>query len=359
MGEGRIKSDPERKAALRRKNGRKIPLICTRAKARRWEYKMQYMKLGNSDIEVSRICAGCMSFGRASEDAHLWTLNPEETEELVKQALELGITFFDTANTYSHGTSEEYLGKALKKNVARDKVVIATKVYFNEGHLSRAAIMREIDGSLKRLGTDYVDLYIIHRFDYATSVEETMEALDGLVKAGKVRALGASAMYGYQFMNMQLAAKRNGWHSFVSMQNHYNLLYREDEREMIPICRQQNVALTPYSPLAAGRLCRPEWESVSKRSRTDHAAALKYDGTREEDQKIVLRVKTLAEKYGTSMTQIALSWLFSKGAASLLIGATKAAYFADAAGALSLRLEKEDIAWLEEPYMPHKVVGAL
>lgn len=320
---------------------------------------MQYINLGNSDIEVSRICAGCMSFGQASEDGHLWTLNPEETEGLVKQALELGITFFDTANTYSHGTSEEYLGRALKKNVARDKVVIATKVYFNEGHLSRDAIRREIDGSLKRLGTDYVDLYIIHRFDYETPVEETMEALDGLVKAGKIRAAGASAMYGYQFMNMQLAAKRNGWHPFISMQNHYNLLYREDEREMIPICRQQNVALTPYSPLAAGRLCRPQWESSSRRSETDRAAALKYDGTRREDQKIVMRVSQLAEKYNASMTQIALAWLFAKGVASPLIGATKASYFADAAGSLSLRLEEEDIAWLEELYVPHKIVGAL
>lgn len=202
-----------------------------------------------------------MSFGKPSEDFHQWTLNPEETETVVKKALDLGINFFDTANCYSHGTSEEYLGQALKKNISRDKAIIATKVYFNEGHLSKEAINREIDGSLKRLGTDYVDLYIIHRFDYNTPIEETMEALDGLVKAGKVRALGASAMYGYQFHNMQLAAEKNGWTKFVSMQNHYNMLYREDERELIPICRQYNAALTPYSPLAAGRLARPERNS--------------------------------------------------------------------------------------------------
>ena len=197
---------------------------------------MKYVQLGNSEINVSQLCVGCMSFGRPSEDFHQWTLNPQETETIIRKALDLGINFFDTANVYSHGTSEEYLGQALKKNIARDKAVIATKVYFNEGHLSKEAINREIDSSLKRLGTDYVDLYIIHRFDYDTPIEETMEALDGLVKSGKVRALGASAMYGYQFHNMQLAAEKNGWTKFISMQNHYNLLYREDEREMIPVC---------------------------------------------------------------------------------------------------------------------------
>lgn len=320
---------------------------------------MQYIKLGSSDIEVSRLCVGCMSFGKASSDFHEWTLNPQETETLVKHALDLGINFFDTANGYSHGTSEEYLGQAIRNNIAREKVVIATKVYFNEGHLSREAINREIDGSLKRLGTDYVDLYIIHRFDYGTPIEETMEALDGLVRAGKVRALGASAMYGYQFMNMQLAAEKNGWTKFVSMQNHYNLLYREDERELIPVCRQQGVSLTPYSPLAAGRLSRTEWKTDSKRSQTDYMAAGKYDETKDQDYRIVLRVKELADKYQASMTQIALAWLFAKGAASPLIGATKAKYFDDAAGALNLVLTGEDIGYLEELYLPHKVRGAL
>lgn len=320
---------------------------------------MKYTTLGNSGIEVSRLCVGCMSFGKASGDFHEWTLNPEETQTLVKRALELDINFFDTANTYSHGTSEEYLGRALKNYVARDKVVIATKVYFNEGHLSKEAIAREIDGSLKRLGTDYVDLYIIHRFDYDTPIEETMQALDGLVKSGKVRALGASAMYGYQFMNMQAAAEKNGWTKFVSMQNHYNLLYREDEREMIPICRQQNVALTPYSPLAAGRLSRLEWKTESKRSRTDRTAASKYDGMQEADYRIVVRVHEIAQKYQATMTQIALAWLFARGAAAPLIGATKAKYFDDAAGALEIRLDEADLAYLEELYTPHQIVGAL
>lgn len=320
---------------------------------------MEYLKLGNSDIQVSRLCVGCMSFGNAASNFHAWTLNAEESETLVKRALDLGINFFDTVNVYSAGTSEEYLDRAIKNNVSRDNVVIATKVYFNEGKLSKEAILREIDSSLKRLGTDYVDLYIIHRFDYDTPIEETMEALDSLVKAGKVRALGASAMYGYQFYNMQLAAERNGWAKFVSMQNHYNLLYREDERELIPICKQQNVALTPYSPLAAGRLSRLEWKANTKRSQTDKTAMSKYDSTQETDYGIVLRVNELAEKYGATMTQISLAWQFAKGVAAPIIGATKAKYFDDAVGAFDIKLTDEDIAYLEEPYVPHKIVGAL
>ncbi len=320
---------------------------------------MEYSKLGNSSIQVSRLCAGCMSFGDPASEFHQWTLNPEESETLVKRALDLGINFFDTANIYSAGTSEEYLGRAIKKNVARDKVVIATKVYFNEGKLSKNAILREIDGSLKRLNTDYVDLYIIHRFDYETPIEETMETLDSLVKAGKVRALGASAMYGYQFYNMQIAAERNGWTPFVSMQNHYNLLYREDERELIPICRQQNVAHTPYSPLAAGRLSRLEWNADTKRSKTDKTAISKYDNTKETDYAIVLRVNELAEKYGTTMTQISLAWQFAKGVTAPIIGATKIKYFDDAAGAFNVKLTGDDIAYLEELYIPHKIVGAV
>lgn len=320
---------------------------------------MEYAKLGNSGIEVSRLCVGCMSFGKPSADFHEWTLDPEKTEEMVRHALELGINFFDTANTYSHGTSEEYLGRAIRKNVARDKVVLASKVYFNEGHLSRAAIEREIDGTLQRLGTDYLDLYIIHRYDYSTPIEETMEALHSLVKAGKVRALGASAMYGYQFYNMQLCARDNGWTPFVSMQDHYNLLYREDERELIPICEQMNVARTPYSPLAAGRLCRTEWHTDTLRSQTDRTAAKKYDTTEEEDRKIVLRVEELAQKYGKTMTQIALAWQFAKGVTSPIVGAPKVRYLDDAAGAFDVHLTAEDIAFLEELYVPHKIVGAL
>lgn len=320
---------------------------------------MKYTKLGNSDIEVSKLCVGCMSFGKPSADFHEWTLSPEETEETVRHALNLGINFFDTANVYSHGTSEEYLGKAIKNNIPRDKVVLASKVYFNDGHLSKEAINREIEGTLKRLGTDYLDLYIIHRFDYGTPIEETMEALHSLVKSGKVRALGASAMYGYQFYNMQLAARDNGFTPFSSMQNHYNLIYREDERELIPLCMQMNVALTPYSPLAAGRLCRTDWHSDTKRCKTDHTAAGKYDKTENEDRKIVARVKELADKYGKTMTQIALAWQFKKGIASPIIGATKPKYFDDAAGALEFELADKDAAYLEELYVPHNVVGAL
>lgn len=320
---------------------------------------MEYVKLGNSPLTVSRLCVGCMSFGDPASRMHAWTLDPAESEEIVKHALSLGINFFDTANTYSAGTSEEYLGRAIRSNVPRDQVILASKVYFNEGHLSREAILREIDGTLQRLGTDYLDLYIIHRFDADTPVEETMEALDSLVRAGKVRALGASAMYGYQFFNMQLAARDNGWTPFVSMQNHYNLLYREDERELIPICTQQNVARTPYSPLAAGRLSRLEWDADTKRSRTDKTAVSKYDSTRESDYDIVLRVHELAQKHAATMTQISLAWQFARGVTSPIIGATKARYLDDAAGALDVRLSAEDVAHLEELYVPHRVVGAL
>lgn len=319
---------------------------------------MKYAKLGNTDIEVSRLCVGCMSFGKPSADFHEWTLDPEETNTIVKHALDLGINFFDTANCYSHGTSEEYLGQAIKNNTSRDKVVLASKVYFNDGALSREAIDREIDGTLRRLGTDYLDLYIIHRFDYVTPLEETMDALDKLVKAGKVRALGASAMYGYQFYNLQLCARDNGFTPFVSMQNHYNLLYREDERELIPVCKQFGVSLTPYSPLAAGRLCRTEWHTGSKRSMTDSMAACKYDSTESIDHEISLRVAALAEKRGVTMTQISLAWLFAKGVLSPIIGATKAKYFDDAAGALDITLTDEEIAYLEETYEPHKISGA-
>ena len=320
---------------------------------------MQYTTLGNSGIKVSRLCLGCMSFGDPASKMHAWTLNPAESEEIIRTALDLGINFFDTANTYSAGTSEEYLGAAIKKNVARDRVVLASKVYFNEGRLSAAAIAREIDGTLKRLGTDYLDLYIIHRFDYETPVEETMSALDRLVKAGKVRALGASAMYGYQFYNMQLCARDNGLTPFVSMQNHYNPLYREDERELIPICRQMNVALTPYSPLAAGRAARPDWAADTMRSKTDVVARGKYDGTEAQDASIAARIHEIAQKYGATMTQVTLAWHFKKGIAAPVIGATKPRYLTDAAGAFDVPLTEEDVAYIDELYLPHAVVGAL
>lgn len=299
-----------------------------------------------------------MSFGKAGT-MHDWTLNEEKSEEIVKRALSLGINFFDTANGYSEGTSEEYLGKAIKNNVSRDKVVIASKVYFNEGRLSKKAIQREIDGTLSRLGTDYLDLYIIHRFDYDTPIEETMETLDGLIKAGKIRAIGASAMYGYQFYNMQLAAKENGWTPFCAMENHYNMLYREDERELIPICRQMGVSLMPYSPLAGGHLSRETWESDTLRGKTDRVAKGKYDRMEQQDIIIVKRVKELAVKYSCKMSQIAIAWQWAKGVASPIIGATKPQYLEDAVDALKIELTAEDIAYLEELYVPHPIVGAI
>ena len=319
---------------------------------------MEYTKLGNTGIEVSKLCVGCMSFGKAGT-MHDWTLDESDSEKVIRHALDLGMNFFDTANGYSAGTSEEYLGRILKRAATRDKVVIASKVYFNEGRLSKAAIMREIDGTLKRLGTDYLDIYIIHRFDYETPIKETMEALHELVKSGKVRALGASAMYGYQFYNMQLAARDNGWTPFSVMENHYNLLYREDERELIPICRQMNVSLMPYSPLASGHLARPAWKSDSLRGRTDRVARGKYDRMEEQDMRIVERVHELAEKHGCKMSQIALAWQWAKGVASPIVGATKTSYLDEAADALDVKLTPDDVAYLEELYVPHPIVGAI
>ena len=320
---------------------------------------MQYIRLGTSDLTVSRLCLGCMSFGDPASQMHAWTLDPAQSEAIIRHALDLGINFFDTANSYSAGTSEEYLGAAIRKNVARDKVVLASKVYFNEGHLKKQAIEREIEGTLRRLGTDYLDLYIIHRFDETTPMEETMEALHGLVKAGKVRALGASAMYGYQFYNLQLCARDNGFTPFVSMQNHYNPLYREDERELIPVCRQMNVALTPYSPLAAGRCARPDWTADTMRSRTDKVAHGKYDRTEETDRRIAAVIHEIAQTYDVTMTQVTLAWHFQKGVAAPVIGATRTKYLDDAAGAFEVPLTAQDVARIDEHYLPHPVVGAL
>lgn len=321
---------------------------------------MKYTKLGNTGIEVSRICVGCMSYGAPSEDFHLWTLPQEETTRMVKHAINLGVNFFDTANCYSHGTSEEFLGCALKElNVPRNKVVIASKVYFNDGHLSKTAIEREIDGTLSRLGTDYLDLYQIHRFDYSTPIEETMATLDSLVKAGKVRALGASAMYGYQFHNMQIAAEKNGWTLFSTLQNHYNLLYREDERDLIPVANQYGVSRIPYSPLAGGRLTRPEWECDSKRAQTDKVLRAKYDKEKQNNLEIVARVAQLAQRLEVTMSEIALAWQFAKGVAAPIVGATNVKHFDDAVRSVDLVLTPEDVKFLEEPYHAHDVTGAL
>lgn len=319
---------------------------------------MEFEKLGNTDITVSKLCAGCMSFGEPSE-MRKWTLNEHESEKVVKHALNLGINFFDTANVYSNGTSEEYLGKALRNNVARNKVVIASKVYFNPGRLSKEAINHEIDGTLKRLGTDYLDLYIIHRFDYDTPIEETMEALNNLVKSGKVRAIGASAMYGYQFYNMQLAARDHDWIQFSTMEDHYNLLYREDERELIPICRQMNVSLMPYSPLAGGHLARPTWDSNSLRSKTDPVLRGKYNNAKLNDMRIIERVHEIAQNHNAKMSQVAIAWLWAKGVTSPIIGATKVSHITDAVEAFNVHLSKDEIKYLEEPYEPHKIIGAI
>ena len=301
-----------------------------------------------------------MSFGVRFADFQPWTLNPEQTKVMLAHALDLGANFFDTANEYAHGTSEEYLGSTLKAlGVRREDVVIASKVYFNEGHLSAKAIKREIEGTLSRLGTDYLDLYQIHRFDYGTPIEETMEALDSLVKSGKVRALGASAMYGYQFHNMQICAEKNGWTKFSTLQNHYNLLYREDERDLIPVAQQYGVALIPYSPLAGGHLARKEWFSDSTRSETDFTLKRKYDHAKENDMQIIARVAEVAEKRGAAMTDVALGWLFRKGVTAPIVGATKIAHFDAAVNALDFTLSDEEAAYLEEPYRAHDVVGAL
>ncbi len=301
-----------------------------------------------------------MSFGEPSKDFHEWSLNQEETTKVIKRAFELGVNFIDTANVYSHGTSEIFIGNALKElNTPREKVVIASKVYFNPGKLSKEAIIRECDQSLKRLQTDYLDLYQIHRFDYDTPIEETMEALNELVKSGKVRAIGASAMYAYQFHNMQVVAKEHGWTLFSTMQNHYNLLYREDEREMIPVCNQYNVSLIPYSPLAGGHLTHLNWETDTARSKTDNTLRKKYDSAKDNDLQIIKRVNQLAQKYNVSMAQISLAWLYKKGVASPVVGATKINHFEDAVKAIDLDLSDDDCKYLEELYINHKIVGAL
>lgn len=323
---------------------------------------MEYVKLGNTGMDVSRICLGCMGFGVPERwELAPWVLNEEQSFPIIKKALDSGINFFDTANIYSLGGSEEVLGKALKKYANRDEVVIATKV-FNQMHegpngqgLSRKAIMSEIDKSLKRLDTDYVDLYIIHRWDYNTPIEETMEALHDVVKSGKARYIGASSMFAWQFQKALHVAEKNGWTRFVSMQNHYNLMYREEEREMLPLCKEEKIALTPYSPLASGRLVR-DWSVTTNRTESDKIAVTKYGATIDVDRPIYDRVAELAEKKGLSKTQIALGWMLQKATAPV-IGATKISHIEDAVSALPVTLTDDEVAYLEEPYVPHKIVG--
>ncbi len=325
---------------------------------------MEYARLGSTGMQVSRICLGCMGFGDAERWIHKWVLDEEHSRPVIQKALELGINFFDTANVYSLGRSEEILGRALKDFARRDEVVIATKVHGsmregpNGGGLSRKAILSEIDHSLRRLGTDYVDLYIIHRWDYETPIEETMEALNDVVRAGKARYIGASAMFAWQFQRALHVAEKHGWTRFVSMQNHLNLIYREEEREMLPLCRAEGIGVTPYSPLASGRLTR-DWSAESTlRSETDQIQRMKYDSSAETDRQIVERVAEVAQKYGVLRTHIALAWLLQKeSVAAPIVGATKLSHLEDAIGALDVRLAPEDVAYLEEPYVPHKVVG--
>lgn len=324
---------------------------------------MEYTKLGNTGLDVSKICLGAMSFGDPVNWIHKWVLEEADSRPIIKGALDLGINFFDTANVYSIGRSEEILGAALKDYAKRDEIVLATKVHQkmfdgpNGGGLSRKHIMSQIDQSLKRLQTDYVDLYIIHRWDYNTPIEETMAALHDVVKSGKARYIGASAMHAYQFQKANYIAEKNGWTKFVSMQNHLNLIYREEEREMIPYCESEGIALTPYSPLASGRLARSNNES-SKRLVTDEVARSKYDETADKDQLIIDRVGELASRYGVSRVEISLAWLFSKPTlAAPVIGATKISHVETAVKATGIALDPADIAYLEEPYVPHRIVG--
>jgi aryl-alcohol dehydrogenase-like predicted oxidoreductase len=327
---------------------------------------MEYVKLGNTGLDVSQICLGCMSFGSAEGWVHNpWALNEEDSRSIIQKALDLGINFFDTANIYALGTSEEILGRALNDYANRDEIVIATKVFSkmhegpNGSGLSRKAIMSEMDKSLKRLGTDYVDLYITHRWDYNTPIEETMSALNDLVRAGKVRYIGASAMYAWQFQKALFVAEKNGWTRFVSMQNHYNLIYREEEREMMPLCTDEKIAVTPYSPLASGRLARA-WSETTTRYEADPIARFKYDATAEADKKVVDRLSEIAEKRDLPRAHIALAWLLHKeSVVAPVIGATKISHLESAVESLSIELTPEEISSMEEPYVPHPVVGPI
>jgi aryl-alcohol dehydrogenase-like predicted oxidoreductase len=325
---------------------------------------MEYTRLGNTGLELSRLCLGCMSYGEPDRGSHPWTLTEEQSRPFIRKAVELGFNFFDTANVYSDGTSEEILGRAVREYSTRDDVVIATKVNGrmkpgpNGAGLSRKAILSEIDASLKRLGTDYVDLYQIHRFDHQTPIEETLEALHDVVKAGKARYIGASSMYAWQFSKMLAVSQANGWSRFVSMQNHLNLLYREEEREMLPLCKAEGIGVIPWSPLARGRLTR-DWSAQSDRSETDEIGKGLYTRTTEEaDRRVAEAVARIAQERDVPRAQIALAWVLSKSEITApIIGATKLQHLDDAVAALSIRLTDAEIQALEINYIPHSVVG--
>jgi 1-deoxyxylulose-5-phosphate synthase len=324
---------------------------------------MEYVKFGKTGLGVSRVCIGCMTYGIPDRGRHPWTLDEEKSRPLIKQAVELGINFFDTANVYSDGTSEEILGRALKEFTRREDVVIATKVHGrvrpgpNGAGLSRKAIFGELDNSLRRLGTDFVDLYQIHRWDPTVPIEETMEALHDVVKAGKVRYIGASSMYAWQFSKALYTSRLRGWTGFVSMQNHLNLLNREEEREMLPLCADQGIAVMPWSPLARGRLARA-WNETSSRQETDEFGKKLYTQFPESDRQIVDQVSAIASARGVPRAQVAMAWLVQKkGVTSPIVGASKPEHLKDAVAALSLKLSAEEIASLEKPYVPHSISG--
>ncbi|HUB69489.1 MAG TPA: aldo/keto reductase [Acidimicrobiales bacterium] len=321
---------------------------------------MDYVKLGHTGLDVSRLCLGCMSFGEPGRGGHPWSLDEAKAEPIIRQALDAGINFFDTANVYSAGSSEEIVGKVLAAHANREELVLATKVHGrmhdgpNGAGLSRKAVLAEIDNSLRRLGTDYVDLYQIHRFDPATPVEETLEALNDVVRAGKARYIGASSMYAWQFSKMLHASRAHGWARFVTMQDHYNLLYREEEREMLPLCADEGIGVIPWSPLARGRLTR-DWDATTSRSATDEFGKRLY---RDSDKSVVDTVASVAEKRGASRAQVALAWLLSKPVVSApILGVTSGQQLQDALGAFSLQLTPEEIEALEAPYEPHSIAG--
>ena len=324
---------------------------------------MKYTHLGRTGLSVSRICLGCMTYGVPDRGTHPWTLDEETSRPLIRQAVELGINFFDTANAYSDGTSEEIVGRALREFARRDEIVVATKVRYasrrgpNVGGLSRKAIFHEIDASLQRLGMDFVDLYQIHRWDPHTPIEETMEALHDVVKAGKARYIGASSMFAWQFAKAQQVAERHGWTRFVSMQPEVSLLYREEEREMLPLCLDQGVGVIPWSPLARGRLTRP-WGEHTPRIASDVFGATIFAHTEEADRRVADALEIVAAQRGVPRAQVALAWLLRKpGLTAPIIGASKPGHFDDAVAALSLELTDAEVAALEEPYLPHAVVG--
>jgi aryl-alcohol dehydrogenase (NADP+) len=323
---------------------------------------VRYRKLGSTGLDVSVVCLGCMSFGEPQRGNQPWSLDEERSRPLIRRALEAGINFFDTANVYSAGSSEEITGRALGEFAQREDVVIATKVHGrmrpgpNGQGLSRKAIMAEIDASLRRLGTDYVDLYQIHRWDPHTPIEETLEALHDVVKAGKARYIGASSMWAWQFAKALKVSERHGWTRFVSMQNHYNLLNREEEREMLPLCADESIGVVPWSPLARGRLTR-DWDDATERSGSDEFGRKLY-AVGESDRKVVERVAAVAEARGVSRAQVALAWMLSKPVVtSPIVGLTKPQHLEDALAAVDLELTDEEVASLEEPYTPHPVVG--